>query len=225
MGLRDYVSHLTSLAMIQPPTLGVSFLALYEKARFSGRPLDEAEFRALMHVFAEILRGMTVLSMDIVAELRAEEEEDEEEEEEEEDAWSDQISDENDADDGDSLRTSATVEYTPRPDVYAFDSAFSSIRSSGQSSNSPPSPGHHTTSSPSPRRAYYERNEEVPSPSPREGSSRRRRDGAARPPSMTSLWSRASSQRSGGSVIHLSEARGPLDLPYTIVTNSLREII
>jgi hypothetical protein len=33
--------------------------ALYERARFSSRHLHEAEFRDLMHLFAEILRGMT----------------------------------------------------------------------------------------------------------------------------------------------------------------------
>ncbi|MCJ1428993.1 hypothetical protein MMC29_006906 [Sticta canariensis] len=222
MGLRDYVSHLVSLAMIHPPTLGVSFLALYEKARFSGRPLDEVEFRALMHVFAEILRGMTVLSLDIVAELRAEEKE--EEGKEEEDTWSDQIGDDSDAEGGDSLRTSATVEYTPRPDVYASGSASSSVASSRPSSKSRPSSRHHTFS-PSQRRTYYERNDKVRSLSPLERYSRRRRDDPVRRPSMASMWSLASSQRSGGSVIHLSEARGALDLPYTIVTNSSREIL
>lgn len=209
MGLRDYVSHLTSLDMIHPPTLCVSFLALYEKARFSDRPLDEAEFRALMHVFAEILRGMTVLSLDIVAERRAEEE----------------VEEDNDADDTDSLRTSATVEYTPRPDVYASDSASSSIGSSRRSSSPRPSRRHGATSSPAYRRTYYGRNDEVSSSSPLGGSSRRRPAGAFHSPSMGSMRSHTSSQRSGGSVIHLSEARGPLDLPYTIVTNSSREII
>lgn len=218
MGLRDYVSHLTSLDMIHPPTLGVSFLALYEKARFSGRPLDEVEFRALMHVFAEILRSMTVLSLEIVAELRAEEEE-------ELDTWSDQIGDDKDADDGESLRTSATVKYTPRLDVYASDSASSSTGSSRRSSKPRPSQCLDPTSSRSPRRTNYGRNDETPSPSPLAGSSRRRRGGAVRPPSIASMWSHASSQRSGGSVIHLSEARGPLDLPYTIVTNFSREVL
>ncbi|MCJ1463205.1 hypothetical protein MMC07_001810 [Pseudocyphellaria aurata] len=214
MGLRDYVSHLTSLAMIHPPTLGGSFLALYEKARFSGRPLDEAEFRALMHVFAEILRGMTVLSLDIVAELRAEEEREEEE------TWSDRTRSDSDADDGSSLRTSATVEYTPRPDVDASESISSSISSSSRSSHPRPSPRRRGTSSPPPRRTYHKRNNVAPSPSPLERSFRRQRSGVVRPPSVSSMWSQASSQRSGGSVIHLSEARGALDLPYTIVTKS-----
>lgn len=218
MGLRDYVSHLTSLDMIHPATLCVSFLALYEKARFSGRPLDEAEFRALMHVFAEILRGMTVLSLDIVAERRAEEEE-------EEDTSSDQIGGDNDADDTDSLRTSATVEYTPRPDVYASDSASSSVGSSRRSSSPRSSRRHGATSSPAYRRTYHGRNDEASSSSPLGGSSRRRPGRAFHSPSMGSMRSCASSQQSGGSVIHLSEARGPLDLPYTIVTNSSREIV
>lgn len=207
--------------MIHPPTLGDSFLALYEKARFSGRPLDEVEFRALMHVFAEILRGMTVLSLDIVAELRAEEKE--EERMGEEDTWSEQIGDDSDADGGDSLRTSATVEYTPRPEVYDSGSASSSIASSRPSSNPRPSSRHHTPSL-SERRTPYEGNDEVWSLSRLRRYSRRRRDDPVRRPSMASMYSLASSQRSGGSVVHLSEARGALDLPYRIVTNSSREI-
>lgn len=221
MGLRDYVSHLTSLAMIHPPTLGASFLALYEKARFSGRLLDEVEFRALMHVFAEVLRGMTVLSLDIVAQLRAGEEEDE-------DTWSDQIGDKHDTDDGGSLQTNGTVEYTPRPDAYASDSASTSKGSSRWSSNPRRTARHLTTSAQSPRHTYYGHDDEAPGRSPIRsirGSSRRRSDSVVRRPSMSSTWSRVSSQQSGGSVIHLSEARGPLDLPYTIVTNSSREVL
>ncbi|KAI9766033.1 MAG: hypothetical protein M1835_007268 [Candelina submexicana] len=72
MGLRDYLSYLTTLNLIRPPSLGLEFLAQYEKARFSTVPSTEEEFRALMRSFAEILRGMTHLDEDILSTLLAE---------------------------------------------------------------------------------------------------------------------------------------------------------
>lgn len=71
MCLRDYVAHLNGLGLINPPQLADSFLSLYEKSRFSTRPLTEAEFRSLMGTFAEILRGMTELDPEIVANAQA----------------------------------------------------------------------------------------------------------------------------------------------------------
>lgn len=61
MGLREYIAHLTSFGLINPPELGSEFLVIYEQSRFSSRPLFEDEFRALMGIFAEILRGMKEL--------------------------------------------------------------------------------------------------------------------------------------------------------------------
>lgn len=58
MALRSYIQHLTELSILNPPETGVEFLALYERARFSGKDLYEDEFRALMGVFADLLRGM-----------------------------------------------------------------------------------------------------------------------------------------------------------------------
>ncbi|OJJ02751.1 hypothetical protein ASPVEDRAFT_42260 [Aspergillus versicolor CBS 583.65] len=58
MSLRSYIHHLTELSILNPPETGIEFLALYERARFSGRDLYEGEFRALMGVFADLLRGM-----------------------------------------------------------------------------------------------------------------------------------------------------------------------
>ncbi|KAI9741399.1 MAG: hypothetical protein M1834_003116 [Cirrosporium novae-zelandiae] len=63
MGLREYLAYLTSLELINPPTLGEEFLFIYEKARFSTRELDEKQFRTLMGIFAEILRGMKRLPL------------------------------------------------------------------------------------------------------------------------------------------------------------------
>ncbi|KAK0639416.1 hypothetical protein B0T16DRAFT_423150 [Cercophora newfieldiana] len=62
MGLREYLGHLTELAVLAPlPTTG-QFLAKYEAARFSTRPVSTEQFRSLMHLFAEILRNMFPLS-------------------------------------------------------------------------------------------------------------------------------------------------------------------
>jgi hypothetical protein len=69
MGLREYIRHLTSLGAIYPAELGADFLALYERARFSSRDLHEADFRDLMHLFAEILRGMTSLAPLVLGEI------------------------------------------------------------------------------------------------------------------------------------------------------------
>ncbi|EEA20291.1 hypothetical protein TMatcc_000278 [Talaromyces marneffei ATCC 18224] len=69
MGLREYIAHLTGLGLINPPELGPEFLAIYERARFSSRPLFEDEFRALMGIFAEILRGMKELDYRYLQEI------------------------------------------------------------------------------------------------------------------------------------------------------------
>ncbi|ERF74156.1 hypothetical protein EPUS_08895 [Endocarpon pusillum Z07020] len=70
MGLREYIAYLDSLGLISPPDLGASFLTFYERARFSTKPLTEFEFRSLMSIFASILRGMTKLDRDLLAELQ-----------------------------------------------------------------------------------------------------------------------------------------------------------
>lgn len=62
MGLREYLMHLTELAVLAPLPMTSEFLAAYEAARFSARPLSSERFRSLMHLFAEILRNMHPLS-------------------------------------------------------------------------------------------------------------------------------------------------------------------
>ena len=59
MGLRDYLEHLHSLDILgsELPLCG-EFLDLYETARFSGNPLEEDEFRHLMSLFSDMMRGM-----------------------------------------------------------------------------------------------------------------------------------------------------------------------
>jgi len=71
MGLRDYLTQLSYLGLVDPSSSGQGFLTMYEMARFCGRPIAEAEFNSLMAVFAQVLEGMTELHPDIVAEIRA----------------------------------------------------------------------------------------------------------------------------------------------------------
>ncbi|KAI4188076.1 MAG: hypothetical protein L6R41_002378 [Letrouitia leprolyta] len=108
MDLREYFSHLISLGMVQQTEPSNSFLALYEQARFSGSPLPETDFRRLMALFAEILRGMRTLDPEIIAQLRADNE-------------SLLAADENEFVDNEPRRSfdsNDTVQHTPNPDLF-----------------------------------------------------------------------------------------------------------
>lgn len=69
IGLRDYISQLTSLGILSPAIPVTNFLSAYETARFSSQSRTEKEFRELMRLFAEILRGMTPLNPTILDSL------------------------------------------------------------------------------------------------------------------------------------------------------------
>lgn len=69
MGLRDYVGHLISVEVITSPSTATDFLAAYEYARFSGQPLNEAQFRDLMRLFTELLHSMQPLNPALLADL------------------------------------------------------------------------------------------------------------------------------------------------------------
>ncbi|KAF2830701.1 sucrase/ferredoxin domain-containing protein [Ophiobolus disseminans] len=71
MGLRDYLARLAEFGLLNPPSLGPTFLAQYEYARFSTSSLTEHEFKSIMTIFAAILNGMTDLDPDIINEARA----------------------------------------------------------------------------------------------------------------------------------------------------------
>jgi hypothetical protein len=71
MGLREYLARLADFGLLNPPSLGASFLAQYEHARFSTECLSEHEFRDVMDVFAAILDGMTDLDPAVIEEARA----------------------------------------------------------------------------------------------------------------------------------------------------------
>ena len=198
LDLRAYLTHLSSLNLINPPALAPSFLALYERARFSPSAIPEHEFRNLMSIFANLLQGMKALDPDLVTELRATEIA---EEEEANITWAPHLGGYDGAQDDDrprsSLETTTTVAHSPMPAPYA--SSPSSAAASQHSLRTAPS---------------AQRRSESP-----EGSVVQRR--GLRTPSIATLRSfrsRASSVLTGGSVgagsvIHLAEAAGGLDLP------------
>lgn len=61
MSMRDYVTHLTALGVLPSSPQTSEFIEVYERARFSTRPMSNADFRHLMHLFAELLREMQPL--------------------------------------------------------------------------------------------------------------------------------------------------------------------
>lgn len=210
MGLRDYLSQLANLGMLDLEPLPSDFLTRYEHARYSGEELDEGEFRALMGVFAEILRDMRPLDVAIVDEVRTEMEE----------AMSNESGSGDEAGyrDAESINTTDTVQRTPQPEAYAASSSSSSSSSFSSSSNGSRSRSQGTIHIP-PSRPAAMRN-----PSSRSRGSAKNR--SVHKPSLSSLRRmRTDTSSSGysagsraGSVIRLKEARGPLDLPYAIMT-------
>ena len=197
MGLRDYVSHLLSLNIITPPSLATNFLVLYERARFSGDELDETDFRDLMKIFADILRSMNHLDPAIVAEL---------------DAGSEGLSDDEGAEAA-SINSTNTVAYTPRPSAYVSASTSSdgaSRSGSPETTRAAPSFSRISGGRDIPSRASRSVHRGIHTPSL----------ASLRPVRTAGSEASHASQCSGGSVIRLAEARGPLDLPYTIVKGS-----
>lgn len=212
VGLRDYLAQLAAVGMLELASLTEDFLARYEHARYSGEDVEEGEFRALMGTFAEILRGMRPLDGGIVDEMRAEMEEGGGSE----GGTGDEAGDR----DAESVHTTGTVQRTPRPEVYSASSSSSSSSASIGSAS-----GSQGTIHTAPSRPPATRN-------PSSRSYRSAKDRAVRQPSLSSLRrartdtsSSGYSARSGaGSVIRLREARGPLDLPYAIITGDGEEV-
>ncbi|KAM0248229.1 hypothetical protein ACHAP5_003611 [Fusarium lateritium] len=66
MSLRDYIVHLADLGVIEMDATTLKFLSHYEYARFSNRPISNAQFKELMHLFAQILRAMEPLDPDVL---------------------------------------------------------------------------------------------------------------------------------------------------------------
>ncbi|KAH6896942.1 hypothetical protein B0T10DRAFT_475503 [Thelonectria olida] len=76
MSLRDYIVHLASLGVLEMDATTTKFLSHYEYARFSTRPISNARFKELMHMFAEILRAMEPFDPDLLDGEQEEEDED-----------------------------------------------------------------------------------------------------------------------------------------------------
>lgn len=66
LGLRQYLAHLAQLGVLAPSRTTADFLSSYEYARYSTRPISNARFRELMHLFAEILRTMQPLDPQVL---------------------------------------------------------------------------------------------------------------------------------------------------------------
>ncbi|MCJ1278636.1 hypothetical protein MMC21_006453 [Puttea exsequens] len=214
MGLRDYISHLSSLGILAPPTLGTAFLSLYERARFSGNPLPQSDFRALMSIFAEILRSMEPPDPSIIEELHAEADES-----------TSSVSSTTSETPSTSTATADTVQHTPTPNP--------ETQRPSTPSPSPPAISTATSSSSSlPASAAtlptaHHRQASAATNQSRSSQSQRRRE--ARRPSLASLqqtrsnasvrstYSTRSRASEAGSVIRLAEGGGPLDLPFMFV--------
>ncbi|KAL9100341.1 MAG: hypothetical protein Q9163_004263, partial [Psora crenata] len=212
MGLRSYISHLTTLGMIRPAHLGQDFLSLYERARFSGEELREEEFRMLMATFAEVLNNMRPLDATVLEELRAANEEEE--------AFGSESKSESESDDlnnadSQSATSNATTKHTPLPpDPY---SSASSVTSRNEAH---PATVHVAAVSPP---HYASRSfSTISKASQSTSESVLRKARKASLSSLKKMGSNASvrARSSAGSVIRLAEARTPLDLPYVFVNSS-----
>ncbi|OBT41390.1 hypothetical protein VE00_08202 [Pseudogymnoascus sp. WSF 3629] len=81
-GLREYVGVLLELGVLDEGVPWREFVGGYEEARFSGEAVGEEEFRGLMGLFAEVLRGVRPLGGGEVEESESEMEEEDEDDDE-----------------------------------------------------------------------------------------------------------------------------------------------
>ncbi|TWU78990.1 hypothetical protein ED733_008277 [Metarhizium rileyi] len=66
MTMREYMDRLATLGMLAMDETASQFVVQYEFARFSNRPISNAQFRELMHLFAELLRGLQPLDLNVL---------------------------------------------------------------------------------------------------------------------------------------------------------------
>lgn len=226
MGLRDYIAYLDSLGLTNPSTLGRDFLSMYERARFSTKPLHESEFRTLMSIFASILRGMTKLNSDLLAGIPSFDQENTSEWRTP-GAWSPKSASTFSVDDTGSTRHHHNH---PPPRRVSEDSAPSLATEDDEADDDQEVLALRTAPLLKPHTTTGTSNSQSRSHS---GIAHRSQKSsiASRKPSSTSRRSlRATqsnnsiaSQASGGSVIRLREARTALDLPYTIEIPGVQE--
>ncbi|OBT63720.1 hypothetical protein VE03_06196 [Pseudogymnoascus sp. 23342-1-I1] len=82
-GLREYILVLLELKVLDAGVPWREFVGGYEEARFSGRAVSEGEFRGLMGLFAEVLRGVRPLGGGPVEESESEMDEEDENDDDE----------------------------------------------------------------------------------------------------------------------------------------------
>ncbi|OAL39236.1 hypothetical protein AYO20_01554 [Fonsecaea nubica] len=66
MGMRAYLQYLINIGVVLDNSLTVAFLAAYERARFSSEPLSDEDFQSLMRMFAELLRNMNPVDVELL---------------------------------------------------------------------------------------------------------------------------------------------------------------
>ena len=66
MGMRQYLNVLAELGVVPEGELSEEFLVSYERARFGATPVSEREFKQLMRMFAELLRCMQPVNIDLL---------------------------------------------------------------------------------------------------------------------------------------------------------------
>ena len=201
MGLRTYTGHLQSLSVLQSGEKIIQhFLTLYEKARFSGAPLAEDEFRRLMALFSNILRDMYPLDRSDLAVLQDAEEN-----------WNPGFHAGNGSEDAVSDMTDGTTR-RKRPRTQHSSSSSSESRSDEQA-----------TAHTAPSRARYSQHISADDLAPPAGSgqsvdsreqdrSSMDRDSRSGTGSRASIAS-SSLASSGGSVVRTGNTSAPLDLP------------
>ncbi|RMJ19705.1 hypothetical protein BHE90_013461 [Fusarium euwallaceae] len=196
MSLRDYMVHLAELGVLEMDANTTKFLTHYEYARFSTRPISNAQFKELMHLFAEILRGMEPFDPDILD--GGGQEEDEDTSSPSSAGGDDMVSDPG----------------TPRSNLTASEVA--SISSSTRRARRQPSTNTWNVyrTAPNSMRSGIS----GPGPISRKSSSnslaRSRHHYPLSQPSTSSL--RSKSSNSSGSVIRLATRRDSTDLPYVL---------
>ncbi|KAL5346483.1 hypothetical protein ACLOAV_008754 [Pseudogymnoascus australis] len=111
-GLREYILVLLELKVLDVGVPWREFVGGYEEARFSGRAVSEGDFRGLMGLFAEVLRGVRPLGGGPVEESESEMEE--------EDEVDDEGADESLLSQEGSLRRGPIVKYDGGDDAMAY---------------------------------------------------------------------------------------------------------
>ncbi|CZR58035.1 related to thermatolerance membrane protein Dlt1 [Phialocephala subalpina] len=198
MGLREYIGQLSIIGVLKDPSQAAKFLAQYEYARFSGRPLTEQQFRDLMGHFAELLRNMDTVSPVVLTDLDI-------------DTAESDIDD--DGDDG----ASATP-VTPR------SRSLASIRSvSSHEGTVRTAPSRYTDTTPSKRAQEFSTAPATPRSKKRTISrSPSTFAQSRRPYAISASSSESMRSTSESSVIKLSRSNTEGDLPYTLTIPGAR---